>query len=274
MLNAGGFHFVEAQYQPGEEVPPHAHEAAQLCLNLRGGYIEQHAGTRLPCEPFTLILNPPGHVHADRFPGGGRCLSVAIPPTAWCDSESPARKIAMPAHAQRAVPTRFAFELLAELRARIGADTVTVETLVLSILDDLADRSGIEVGRASPPWLEQVRQRVHEEFGQPRSLRTLAQYAGVHRVHLARAFRAHYGCTIGQYLRQRRLEFAARELVVADLRLSEIALRAGFADQSHFTTVFQRFIGITPGVFRRRFASSRAPGLDVTDLQDSSRTGW
>ena len=35
------------------------------------------------------------------------------------------------------------------------------------------------------------------------------------------------------------------------LSLSEVALACGFSDQSHFTRVFARLIGVSPGARRR-----------------------
>src|SRR3989454_9043042 len=48
-------------------------------------------------------------------------------------------------------------------------------------------------------------------------------FRSVHRVHLARAFRWHYGCTVGEYIRQRRVEFVCHRLTGPDDRLSVIA---------------------------------------------------
>jgi len=47
-----------------------------------------------------------------------------------------------------------------------------------------------------------------------------------------------------------RLEWAAEELARDDARLADVALRAGFADQSHFTRLFRRHTGVTPGHYR------------------------
>ncbi len=45
---------------------------------------------------------------------------------------------------------------------------------------------------------------------------------------------------------------AAKQLMaVRDLSLSEIAISAGFANQSHFTRVFSAVIGVSPAVWRR-----------------------
>ena len=62
----------------------------------------------------------------------------------------------------------------------------------------------------------------------------------VHPVHLAQTFRKFYRCTIGDYVRSLRIEFACRQLAATKMPLSEIALLAGFADQSHFTRTFRK----------------------------------
>jgi AraC-like DNA-binding protein len=68
--------------------------------------------------------------------------------------------------------------------------------------------------------------------------------------HLARAFREHYGCSIGEYVRRLRIEAACEELSRANKPLSAIAAAAGFYDQAHFTNVFKAHVGVTPGQFR------------------------
>jgi AraC family transcriptional regulator len=70
-------------------------------------------------------------------------------------------------------------------------------------------------------------------------------------VTLARGFRKAYGCSVGAYLRWLRIVHAARRLAESDEPLAEIALEAGFADQSHFSNVFRRETGLSPSVFRR-----------------------
>jgi AraC family transcriptional regulator len=135
-----------------------------------------------------------------------------------------------------------------------GGALLSIESTVLELLADLAGQPALEALGAPPAWLERVRERIHDEFAQALTLTALVETAGVHRVHLARAFRQHYGCTIGDYIRRRRVEFASHRLTTSGDRLSEIAFDAGFADQSHFTNTFRRLVGLTPAAFRRRFS--------------------
>ena len=83
---------------------------------------------------------------------------------------------------------------------------------------------------------------------------TLEQMAAVARLspyHFARQFKAATGLPPHQFVIARRVE-RAKQLLHAgtDLSLAEVALRAGFSDQSQFSRHFKRLVGVTPGQFR------------------------
>jgi AraC family transcriptional regulator len=83
---------------------------------------------------------------------------------------------------------------------------------------------------------------------------TLEQMAAVVHLspyHFARQFKAATGLPPHQYVIARRVE-RAQHLLRGDgeLGLAEVAFRAGFSDQSHFSSHFKRIIGVTPGQFR------------------------
>jgi AraC family transcriptional regulator len=73
----------------------------------------------------------------------------------------------------------------------------------------------------------------------------------VHSVHLARQFKRTFGWTVGDYVRRLRVEFVCQQLETGK-PLAELALRAGFSDQSHLTRIFKRFTGQTPGEYRAK----------------------
>ena len=88
-------------------------------------------------------------------------------------------------------------------------------------------------------------------------LSELASLAGVHRVHLIREFRKHYGTTIGEHLRKLRIDYAYQLLGQTELPLREIAAVCRFADQSHFSKQFKKLSGLTPAEYRNLFQVSR-----------------
>jgi AraC family transcriptional regulator len=135
-----------------------------------------------------------------------------------------------------------------ELQAREVGWCLAAEGLVLQLIA-MTGRAAASAARV--PWLRSARELLHERVPDvPGSLTELAAEVGVHPAHLARCFRREYGQTVGEYARALRLEWAAEQLALDDASLAEIALRAGFADQSHFTRSFRQHAGVTPGRYR------------------------
>ncbi len=73
----------------------------------------------------------------------------------------------------------------------------------------------------------------------------------------ARAFRQTTGMPPHRWLLARRVDRAKELLAASPMRLADIALACGFADQSHFTKVFTRMAGTSPGAWRREHLTHR-----------------
>lgn len=95
------------------------------------------------------------------------------------------------------------------------------------------------------PWLERARNCLHDCSAQNIGVETLAQAAGVSRVHFTRSFAAAYGMPPHVYLNTLRVQ-AAQRLLAAGGTLADVAVAAGFADQSHFNRRFKGSVGLTP----------------------------
>jgi AraC family transcriptional regulator len=132
---------------------------------------------------------------------------------------------------------------------------------VNELLISLADELRKSTARKPPSWLQLVLDRLHGEYRRPPAVRELARTAAVDPCHLARTFRRYRMCTIGQYVRQLRLEDALRRMLGCDHRLAEIAAATGFADQAHFTRTFKQELGVTPRDYRRRLREHQSTSL-------------
>jgi AraC family transcriptional regulator len=128
---------------------------------------------------------------------------------------------------------------------------LAIEGLLLELVASVSRLRELNGSLGRPPWLEEARDRIHVELAARPSLSGLAEAVGVHPVTLARAFRRVFGCTVGDYVRRLRIERAALQLAETELSLAEIALAAGFSDQSHFSNMFRRHTGLSPFRFRR-----------------------
>jgi transcriptional regulator GlxA family with amidase domain len=101
------------------------------------------------------------------------------------------------------------------------------------------------------PKLKRVLDYVTDNLGNNLTLVELAAVSGLSRMHFAAQFRSATGCKPHEYVLNQRIERAKRFLVESDSSLAEIALIVGFQAQSHFTTVFKRVTGETPGYWRQ-----------------------
>ncbi|MGH9482477.1 MAG: AraC family transcriptional regulator [Terriglobales bacterium] len=236
-------------FPAGLSLDRHEHAQATLCYVFAGGVEEASDGRRAEFLPGALVLRPPHHVHATRF-GGDGSSSLVI-------EFAPERLRALPEldSLERPVQVRtgaaawLARQLLHELRQPDSATPLAAEGLCLALL---AEAIRPREPRRAQPALRACEQYLAERFLQPIGLNQVAAEAGVHPAHLARVFRAVHGCTVGEYLRQLRLQWAAERMATTDLPLAEIALAAGFYDQSHFTNCFHRHLGQTPAHYRAR----------------------
>ncbi len=236
----------------------HSHEGLHLCAALRGGFREWHGRDTRTMSPGLLRISP-STTHDIRFgEEGARCLLVEV-------SEQDAAALRRPPRASEFVAdpwlTALTLRLAEALRSR---DLGSVGDLVLELLAQIARR---DLGRAAgppPPWLRTARTHLADQWRLPPSADALAHAAGVHRVHLVRSFRDHFGCTLRAYVRRRRVARAVTLLCETRLPLSQVAAECGFADQAHLTRTLHRVMGITPLALRRQ----RHPG--ITSVQDRS----
>ncbi|HLK61247.1 MAG TPA: AraC family transcriptional regulator [Chthonomonadaceae bacterium] len=238
-------------YPPHLQVPRHSHEHAYFCLVLQGTYTEVYGKRERGCIPLSLIFHPPGEVHSDQFHRqGGRVFGVEVS-AHWQERiEAYSSLLRHSAELQGGKAAWIALRLYEEFRRMDGLSPLAMEGLALELIVE-ASRSVHRSAEPTPPlWLQQVRERLHAQFAETLSLDELASAAGVHPMHLIRAFRQHHRCTIGDYVRRLRVDFAARRLAGSDSPLVEIALEAGFCDQSQFTKTFKQSTGLTPSQFR------------------------
>lgn len=125
-----------------------------------------------------------------------------------------------------------------------------VEGLLLEMVGEASRQPAPVLGARHPRWLLQAQDLLREGFAQHLTLEEIARAVGVHRVHLAQAFHKHFHCTVGEYIRELRIDYACRQLATSSMSLVEIALAAGFADQSHFTRTFKQGKGMSPSQYR------------------------
>ena len=255
-LGVADFILTETAFDAHSRLPQHAHENSYFCFSLQGVYTERYGNREVVCQPSTLTFRASGQTHDDLIHGAeARVFVLELSPN-WIE------KLRAESLTLRST-SEFYGGALPQLCARLNrefhkSDTaakLAIEGLALELLAEAArqPRTGI---RTAPPWLRQAREMIVEYFPETLKLTQIASEVGVHPVYLATAFRQKFGLTIGEFVRQLRIEHACAELVKGDLPLATIAMQAGFVDQSHFSKVFKAYVGTTPAKYRRRLRSS------------------
>ncbi|MGH7538300.1 MAG: helix-turn-helix transcriptional regulator [Gemmatimonadales bacterium] len=236
----------------------HEHPSVHVCAVLDGGFVERDGRGWRDVGAGWVRVSAGARHDIDFGPSGARCLVLeADPGTAAPRLQSLPRPLFLETDSWLGQVLQH-IDGTASQRDPEGA--IALDSLAAELLAQLERRLD---GRRSPPppWLRRVCELVHDLRGMV-TVAALARAAGVHRVHLARTFRDHFGVPVTAYARRVRLDYAQRLLVTSATPLAQVAARAGFADQSHLTRVMRATLGVTPGAVRggRLHPFKTAPG--------------
>ncbi len=233
----------------------HQHSLPYFALTLEGNFTQAFRPALRPqaitCRPGTLLYHPVGECHADHFLSHQvRILQIELESQHFAAVAGPGPAVPGCADLSSSRGRRAAYDLYRELQRPDPHSALAIEGLVLQLWA-LAHRARQRAGAApAPAWLTEVNQLLATRFMERLTLQILAAAAGVHPTHLAREFNRFEACTVGQRLRQLRVEYVCRLLEHSRGNLASIALAAGFADQSHLTRVFRDRMGLTPAAYR------------------------
>jgi AraC family transcriptional regulator len=248
----GGFLVSAAWFPPHQILPAHVHERTVVAITLRGGW-DSVLDRRPRVSAVGMVLTEPaGERHANHFDDGGAQVLAIQPDSKRVEAFEPwGGLLNRVNHFQSSDALSLARRLTSEIRFPDAALPLAVESLSLEILMAAARRRGSHRGGTAPLWLRRVADYLHDSFLDRPSMVDLTSIAAVHPGHLAREFRRHFHVPIVTYLRRLRLDWAAERLTMTCLSIAEIAIAAGFADQSHFTRAFRRHTGRSPQEFRQ-----------------------
>jgi len=252
--DAAGFVLARLEADRHHDVQRHTHETAHFIFLLRGQYISSAFGAPDVCGEPMLIYNPPGTTHRDRFRQqgsgfDGEFLSISIAPDRMRSLREGLDLSGQPVRVASAEAFGLAANAVSELAQWEPASVLAVEEICLELAAFVARRD--VAAKHAPPWLAIARELLHDCGDAGLSIGEIARECAVHPVHLARTFRRFFGCSPGAYLRRTRIRRAAALLRTGRTPLTDVALRSGFADQSHMTRAFQRALALTPAAYRR-----------------------
>lgn len=216
-----------------------------------------HSRARAGCSPDanwtpagTLFIWAPGD---HQFYGHERKRFVH----SWmhCDGSTIQRRLhhllrrPLPAESPRAF-LHFLGALHEEIAAHLPPDEIIVENLFENWARDL-DRK-LAGSRRPPERLNEVREFMDTHYDEPLPLGELARRAHWSVAHFSGEFRRHFGTSPIDYVIRQRMNHASYLLRDVNLTVAEVARRVGYEDLYHFSKLFKRHCGVTPGAIRAR----------------------
>lgn len=245
-----GLHAFEAQYEAKTSLPEHEHTEPFFTYVLRGSYTENARGTPRECSAGDVIIHPPGDTHRNTVGRQGTAsLNVQINSDLWDFLNTSAEVRSVTGRVLSDDIQWAAIAVWREFHRKDAASPVALTESVAVFCNALVEnrqRSSLPISRrldAAAELIGDCRERVP-------TLSEVAAGVGVHPMHLVKLFRRRFRCSMGEFVRRRRIAWACDELANRDRTISSIAVEAGFADHAHFTRTFRRVTGCTPAWWR------------------------
>ena len=225
-------------YRGSERHAPHRHDCSQFTIQLAGSFMERLEGQEYLAQGVMIGFKPEGALHADQWDGAGSLLFTI-------NAREEAAKFLFEGQSPGWRSSRQDGEIVRLVASLSGADIPEIEETLpdLVALCSLTEPSPPFKERPAPAWLSRIREALCDDpAGCP--LATLSADEGIHRVHLARSFRHHFGMTPSRFRRNQMAARLANSLAGEDISLAECAHEGGFCDQSHAARIFRRETGL------------------------------
>lgn len=237
-------------YAPYTVMKRHRHDVAQFSVLLSGAVREITNNGAVDSTAMLMEFKPANFFHANEFGSDGALLlSINIDP----DNENLKDEFRFdewrigPGASCQAEWAMLAHKML----SCEAEDAGELELITHDLLAGLAEECDAVERQSAPDWLLRAREAILETED---SIQSIADDAGVHRVHLARSFRRCFGQPISHFRRERRVAKAVRFLTHDNIAPGPASFAAGFSDQSHLTRSLRAAVGLTPAALRSIFA--------------------
>ncbi len=255
---AAGFKSIELHSGSGisQEYPRHWHDELYLCAIIDGAADLQCVASSYSTPPGTLVLVPPGEIHANRkLRCTFRCMFI----------DNQALQAEMERFTEQAVPgMSFRTELIRSVKTTTSflrthqflgqtASELARDSAVMLFFHALVSRHSATDLRSvrdgnEDPAIRRTQRFLDEHYAERVSLQDLARFAGLSPYHLHRSFCRKIGMPPHGYQTQVRIHHA-RLMLRQGRSISDVASSSGFVDQSHFARHFKKLTGVTPGQY-------------------------
>lgn len=230
----------------------HYHENAYLTFILEGNVLEGNKQETYDCKPGSLLFHNSEEPHYNIKPEGfTRGFHIELAPEWWLCFDLDIRFLQGSINLQQLRLKTIMYNILKEMKLDKDLAGPAIDSLLINFFV-LAGDEKTQNKSERPVWVNKIRDLVHDfSFDYPLPLSQMSQHLNIHPVHLSRSFSRYFGCNLGEYLRMIKIQRALALLPNRQFSLTDIALKCGFSDQSHFIRSFKMLQGITPMAYRK-----------------------
>jgi AraC family transcriptional regulator len=248
-IDINGIVLTKSNYEIKTSLPLHYHQNPYFCYVLNGSYSEHSTKKHLACSAGDIIFHPFETKHYNDFNENNSCCFNLELSASWAERifES---KLNLGAIIKTNKPE------IQKLFIKIYREFNDYDLLSPLMIEGIMIQALITFSRSSHPILSnsyhirKVKKYIDELYFTNPGLSELAGISKTSPEHLVRGFKKSFNRTIGEYMREVKVSHACNKLKNSSQSLIEIALETGFCDQSHFTRVFKKLIGVTPLEYR------------------------
>lgn len=240
----------------GQAYAPHRHDTYSLGITLHGVQTFAYRGASRASLPGQILVLHPDEVH-DGAAGteAGLVYRMLYLEPALLQEAMGSGFSSLPFVRDPVIDDpRFRAALAAPLEdLESHVDDLLRDQFVAATADALRRHAGLPVrpaGAFDMGAVRRARDFLRENAALSIRSQDLEAVSGLDRFSLSRQFRALSGTSPHRYLTMRRLD-RARDMIAAGDALSDVAIAAGFADQSHLNRQFKKAYGLTPGAWSR-----------------------
>ena len=261
-IRRAGVHAFEAVYEPHSSLPDHDHVTPFFTYVLGGEYTERAGRETRACGRGAVIFHPEHESHANQVGRDGTAsLNVEVTPELWQELTADLIPNRIVGRVLSGEIEWAAFAVWREFHRDDTASALGMDESLALLCSGI--RESTRRGEFEPHQrLDRCAEYLGADLMALHRLSDVARIAGVHPMHLAKLFRRRFGCSMGEFVRRRRVAWACGQLTSECGTIANIAARAGFADHAHFTRTFRRITGCTPQWYRDHVRSLQTrPGF-------------
>jgi AraC family transcriptional regulator len=238
----------------GQSVGWHSHQNPHLTLILRGQLIEGTKSAVYRCSAGQLLFHSSFEPHYNNsVEGSVVCLHIDYTQSYFDEMAGADTKLRGIFDIPNSEIKLSCYRAFREAMLCDDVSSLSIHTLLLEVLGRLL-RTESATPTQKPRWVAKLNEILRCRYAERITLDELSKELNIHPVHLSRSFSRYFHCTMGDFIRNLRMEESLRLMSSGDLSLTGIAASCGFADQSHFTRWFKERIGSSPSNYRKLLA--------------------